>query len=539
MNLPNRILSFVRRHAIVILLVALTLALELVIVARSPVIAPDGIHFIGMARDFQRDPSRALRQYDQHFGYPLLFSAVRNTLLGFWSADVAWETAARLVNAASGAVGVILVWLLARRIASEQVARLSALLYAVLPVLRQNAADALSDTLHVVLYLLSVLCVCYAVDRRSTWWMFAAGAASGLAFLVRPEGLAVAIVAMLCAVTLPSWWRQLGWWKSIGCAAIVAVGALLFVIPYTALSGKLTGKLTSKVGWPASLNAEVVSTDTPPPIAVATNAVPALTPIEYVAPISQAPWWCAVLKGAAIFGERLGDCLRWVMLLPLAVGAVLTLRHQDAATMRYLWLLSIVNIALLLSLYCVAGYIDRRHLMPLVVLFLPTIASGIIHLAALARRISIVRNHQNLSAALGISLLLAVLLPRTLRPLHETHQHKLTAARQLSELAAPGDTVLTNTAHVVYYAAQRGKVIGGVTLRNGVPEPGPTQLGGHRFAVIEQGGPLFHDAWERELDATYTPIATIPANAARDQNEIVIYERRSSIAAREQHTSLR
>jgi hypothetical protein len=131
-----------------------------------------------------------------------------------------------------------------------------------------------------------------------------------------------------------------------------------------------------------------------------------------------------------------------------------------------------------------------------------------------------------------------VLLPRTLRPLHETHQHKLAAARQLSALAVPGDTVLSNSSHVVYYAAQRGNIIGGVTLRNGHPEPGLTQSGGHRFAVIEQGGPLFHGAWTQELDATYTPIATIAGDAACDQNDIIIYERRSAIAERTSSASL-
>jgi hypothetical protein len=238
------------------------------------------------------------------------------------------------------------------------------------------------------------------------------------------------------------------------------------------------------------------------------------------------PWFAAAGKGLLVFAERLGDCLRWLLLVPLAIGAMLSLAQRDRPQIHFLWALSLGNIVVVTLLYCVAGYIDRRHLMPLVGLLLPSVAAGLIYCAELLQRLPAIGRQPRLAEGIVLLLVLAVLLPRTLRPLHRTHQHQLAAARLLDNLAAPGDTVLSNSSHLLYYAKSKGKLRGGVVLRNGIPASGPTQPGGHRFVVMEQGGEQFHPAWRAELAAAYEPIATIPADASLDQNEIVIYERR-------------
>jgi ABC-type multidrug transport system fused ATPase/permease subunit len=521
---------------VLLLLVGLTLALELAIVARSPVIAPDGILFIAMARDLASDPRAALGHYDQHAGYPAMMLALRSTLLFPTKSPHAWTIAARCVSMFFGVAGVVVVWLFARQIASATIANLSALLYALLPVLRQNAADALSDTPHVVLYLMAVLLVVYALTRKSPALFFAAGVCSGLAFLIRPEGLGAALVAVVLALVLPSWRQQLGWRRTFAATAALSMGALLCVLPYTIASGKVSGKASSKMAWRAPRHtarniATVPRTSASiPPMPAPAAATPKLTLIPSSAPITQMAWHRAVLEAAETLGQRLGENLRWVLLAPLVVGVIWPLRRSDSTVVQYLWALSLANVVLLVTLYCVAGYIDRRHTMPLVVLLLPSIAMGLVRIVEAAARFTIVKAYPRW--AMGIALLLVAMLlaPRTLRPLHQTHQHTLAAAQVLDELASSGDTVLSNSSHVIYYATMKGKLAGGVGLRNGIPASGPTQPGGHRFAVIEQGGEQFHPTWRQQLREAYVPIATVAANAELDQNEIIIYERRDIVA---------
>lgn len=123
--------------------------------------------------------------------------------------------AAQALNIGLGALVVVLVALLAWRIAGRPAGVGAGMLAAVFPPLVANDAPPLSDTLGLVLLLAVLLLV---LDRR----VAPAGAAAGLLVLTRPA-------AQVFAVALAFWllWR-LGWRRALG----FVVAAVLVTVPW-------------------------------------------------------------------------------------------------------------------------------------------------------------------------------------------------------------------------------------------------------------------------------------------------------------------
>lgn len=258
------------------------LALELAVALRSPLVSRDGLGFIEYATQLLADPAQAMRTHDQHPGYPLLIAATRcllGTTPGTESPE-GWVTAARVPSLVAGLAVVALVWGLTRETFPAPVATLAALLAAMLPLLRQNAADALSDTPHLAAYLLATWCALrgWSSPRGLGWWL-ATGLASGLAYWIRPEGLTPALVVaglLVCQIPLADRAER---WRLAGAVALVLVSAAALVLPQAMLSGRWASKLTNKpllVAWRSLVTESSPPNSLPPNPAV--SAVSAAVP---------------------------------------------------------------------------------------------------------------------------------------------------------------------------------------------------------------------------------------------------------------------
>lgn len=277
------------------------LALELVIAVRSPLVSRDGLGFIEYATQLLRDPGQAMRTHDQHPGYPLLIAATQRGLgEGIWGTTPAgWIAAARVPSLLAGLAVVALVWRLTRETFPAPTASLAALLAAMLPLLRQNAADALSDTPHLAAYLLATWCAIrgWSSQRGLGWWL-ATGLAGGAAYWIRPEGLTPALVAAgLLACRVP-WAARGARWRHVAAAALVLISASALVVPQAILTGRLASKLTNKpllVAW--RLSAGESPTPAPPAVAEPTsNPVPAASSGASTATVPGAPTSVTVLE---------------------------------------------------------------------------------------------------------------------------------------------------------------------------------------------------------------------------------------------------
>ncbi|HEX7446490.1 MAG TPA: glycosyltransferase family 39 protein, partial [Pirellulales bacterium] len=203
------------RYAGLLAALALAAALEAAIIARSPIIAKDGIGFIRIAHELADNPVATLRLEDQHPGYPamvLAASRLVQRVTGKSDFDAA-ILGAHLAAALCGVMSVLLLWLFVRRLYEARVANVTGLLAAAWPLLRRNAADGLSDTPHLMFYLAAAWLAAEGIARRRVALLAAAGLASGLAYWVRPEGLVPGTAAGV--VLIANLVGRLGWRSSL------------------------------------------------------------------------------------------------------------------------------------------------------------------------------------------------------------------------------------------------------------------------------------------------------------------------------------
>ena len=226
-----------------ILAVAVAAVLQILLIARSPSITADGIVFTSIAKELEQSPVETFRTQDQHPGYPAMLLGMTRLVqwLGYRAEPESWMLAGQTIGFVCGLLSIWVVWLFARDLFDAQAANLAALTFAVLPVPRWNAADAMSDTPHMLFFLLAAWLASSAMVDGRLWKLIAAGAASGIAYWIRPEGLEVALVAigfLVCRGLIARWQ-----WKRLAVATAALAGSTMIVaVPYMVLAGKLTSK---------------------------------------------------------------------------------------------------------------------------------------------------------------------------------------------------------------------------------------------------------------------------------------------------------
>jgi len=157
-------------------------------------------------------------------------------------------TVGRLANAALGALAVLLLYLIARRIWGRRIALLAAALAAVFPPLVLLSRELLSEPLFIALELGMVLCILEFRRLRELRWAALAGLLFGLATLTRNPGPALAIPLIVGLWILrPRLSRQ-----AVVAPALALLCAVLTIAPWTVRNAVEFGRLipvTSGTGF--------------------------------------------------------------------------------------------------------------------------------------------------------------------------------------------------------------------------------------------------------------------------------------------------
>lgn len=155
-------------------------------------------------------------------GYPYLLGAV-------YAVSGDSKDAARVVNALLGALTVLLVYLIAKRIWGRRTGLLAAGFAAVFPPLVLMSRELVSESLFLPLALGAVLCVLEFRRSGRNWrWALAAGALCGLATLTRNTGFVLAI-----PIAFGLWGgRERSLRSSLAAPAIALVSALVVITPW-------------------------------------------------------------------------------------------------------------------------------------------------------------------------------------------------------------------------------------------------------------------------------------------------------------------
>jgi Dolichyl-phosphate-mannose-protein mannosyltransferase len=424
------------------------------VLRHTEVLSRDSIGFIRFALQLER-PTEGMTRLDvvrgnaQPPGYPLALLVVSQPVrscLGETTCD-SMVLSAQLTSILASLLLVFPMYFVGKMLFDRQTAFIATLLYQVLPVCTQVTSDGLSDSVYLLMAMIALWFGALGLRRGATGWFAAAGLFAGLAYLVRPEGLASALVLGLVALglTLRGVWsrQQL---LTRGCA--LATGLLLVMTPYVATIGKLTNKPTGEGFLKGDLHPSWERSQSSAPAGVN---------------VPLAEWWnpekgddsARSLWAVKALTVELVKASFYV--LPLfAIAGLLLLRQRirdDAAVLLFV-VLGAMHLLLLWFVASRAGYVAERHTLLLVLIGSYFSAAAIAALGvklASIPRLGRIGSATFWTAVIAIALIAAA-LPAGMKTLHANRAGHRAAGLWIAQHREPNDFVEDPFAWADFYA---------------------------------------------------------------------------------------
>lgn len=425
----------------------------------------DGPTFLWIAQEMAAARWREALAHPYHPLYPFATLIAHFAIPG-WD----WERAAVAVSIGAGAAAVLLLFVFLRSAFGRREAWLGALVLAVQPRI-VAFSDVQSDALYLALFVASAAALWVALRNASAAMAGWSGALTGLAYLVRPEGLELAVVASVAA-GLAVLRGQLGSaGRAAGWLAAFAAGLLIVMLPYVTamridsgvwrLTGKkpVTGLLDVTTPGPA---ASAQADGLPPPAVApppASSGAPQTSQGVVQRPADPSPEAARplLLRALSRLVAAASSGLRPWLLALIAVGAFARRGRPSRAGELVLIFVCVDAIVGVLQ-FRFSGYLDMRHVLPPLVLTFGYVAPGIDALAGviarLVRRIAapgVGAPPAWLTASLvGVALVAGV--GQALRPEKDEARAERAAAEWLREYAVGEGAVAAPKTRLGYYA---------------------------------------------------------------------------------------
>jgi hypothetical protein len=418
---------------------------------------------------------QVIARHEQHPGFPLLLLGVRETLGPYLANDVVWQwiRSGQLASVLAGLLLTLALYGMGVRLLGGAAAFVGCLIVTVMPAFLIARVDALSDVVALSMLVLSGWFASRLLEAGTARDALGCGSAGGLAYLVRPEAIQIAVltavflvfrlargrdrrsnVICLCALGLPlllccgSYMFLRGSLLTKQARVFTADAnqpvhdaASVVLAPRTAAASSFAGMDLAVFGAsdPAAAKSEAdASADTPRRIGRFRSALQGLP-----RPL------LLVLTGIWRFFQRWAECAGAIGLAAVLLG--LFVRRQDLLSRPAHRLIATAVLGNLIVLpgvlYYKKGYIDWRHLLPVVALTACWVWPGLLAACAWAIERTPNQLRSRLSPALfaavvlGMALSTAVVSPLS-SPLHEERHGYRLAGEYLRDHAAPGEHLI-------------------------------------------------------------------------------------------------
>ena len=476
------------------------MCLGIFLIATTVVIAKDGTIFIDYAKKIQASPTQTMLDEYQHPGYPVLILAASKVTGSFYEGGQLF----RFIYSAQAAAllfrifAIIVLYFIGKELVGARYAFRAVLILILLPKPAEYGSDALSDWPAMFFLAAGMLLLFYGAKFRK-WWMFAlAGLEGGLGYLIRPE-IAQVVIYGVWWLGLQLFWKKRTLKKShavLGLASMVFIFVII-VSPYMKLKGAIFPK--KDVGTFSSASGMGFQPMHPPR---------AGSP-RYDADIVPSKVGQAIVK---IF-ENAGDTLMWFFIVPYFVGIFLHFRKHKllAPNQFFIIALVIINLPLMIWLYCSHDYMSVRHTLILVVFTMFFIPTGLQAWASwLNTKFSKGYQHTHRWFAILMVIGIAICIPKLLTSLHPDKLVYRQASRWLAQNTETS-AVIGVPDYRISFCAERT----GIKIENEVIPEGIDYL--VEITDIKQNGQ------EIKTIANFQKVDSVKSN--NDKKEIVIYRR--------------
>jgi len=437
-----------RRFDITVLLGLLLLAtaVQWLVVRRAVTTSLDAVRYVRLADEIERHGviDMVKREGEQPL-FPLWIYTVERTISVFRPIDRA--AAAQTASAVVMVLLVIPVYFASRRLVGRIAAAVGTLLMIVIPDVARLGGDATSDSLHLLFFALAFWAITAWIDDRSRRGVVRAwglptltGIAIGVALLTRVES--IVLLAALPMFLLCSIGRRDTCGRAMLLPSVaMAVGLAIVWLPYLAATNSISAD---------ALQRRLLGRADPRPAVAQSAAVTELSQGEgsFAAKepthsIRRRGLLAATVrlprKLAAAFGYWIGLAGIW--------GAILLARRRLRPTELFARIFFVTYLLIAFAFCAREGYLESRHLMPLVVVSLGSVGLGLLWIA---RQIghAIGRTQQTrlrvIGTAAAVMLIAALSLPWTLAPLHASRLGHRQAGEWLAA-KVPKDAAVVDT----------------------------------------------------------------------------------------------
>ena len=177
-------------------IVVITAAIRAYVVAQTPIIAKDGMLYVGIARMINHGLWLDL------VGDWFLFNPYPALIAWLERCGLSFDFSGQLISGIASSLGVIPLYLWCRRAFDPRVAQLAALTYAVHPVMLRFSGQVLREGLYWCLMLWAVHAFWLAAQHRQIWRYALAGLVATAATLTRMEGCVLFLLGAMWTISL-------------------------------------------------------------------------------------------------------------------------------------------------------------------------------------------------------------------------------------------------------------------------------------------------------------------------------------------------
>ena len=434
--------------------------------ATTEVTARDSVHFIRMAwRMAHQSLREVLPSSTQHPGYPATILGFNTLIEKIIQNDLplSMQISSQLVSILASLLVIFPSYRFSRELFPPFGAWMGALLIQILPATARLFADGLSESLFLFFTISAVWWVHAGLKCQSVGRLFAGGFSGGLAYLTRPEGLLVFLVAF--GVVVGFFIKKLVNKPSRGSAllrmACLVLGFFIPALPFVCIIGKLTSKPTAMRILEGEPDSKPASQKNPHELPVS---------ISSFGGVFWATWYdgeSSDKKPGMIWGLRatLSMMVRGLFFIFWLPALLCLFQYWEKLVAQPgCWIFSLVAVAIFCVLVRVAsqmGYVSDRHLLLVMVPcyllaggYLAKIASDCWKWSGYGASISREPFIRLMVIGLSFLIMLGLIARQTLEPLHSNRAGFKAAGYWIRENGKPGDEVIDTYCWSHFYAGR-------------------------------------------------------------------------------------
>jgi 4-amino-4-deoxy-L-arabinose transferase-like glycosyltransferase len=438
----------------ILLTVALFVGIYLIVT--TVIIARDGVVFIKYAKQFEISPVKTMVSEYQHPGYPwLILQAHKMTsFLHKNTSMLSWVYCGQGVALIFRLFAVAIFYFIGKQLLGVKMSFWSILILILLPKPAEFGSDVLSDWPHLCL-LAAGLLLLFNSAVNNKWWQFGfVGLASGIGYLIRPECVQLVVLGGLW-LGLQFFWskRTMSKGKIISALFLLLVGLVAIAGPYMKLKGAVFPKKNLDFFAQSLQQSEVYSQNN--------QSISETVHASYFEPTN-------ITKALCKLGENVVETLMWFFFPALLIGMYkwFKLRKWHEPEAFFIIGLIVLNVPVMIWLYCRHGYISDRHTLPLLILPILFVPVGLQELAIFfegrfSRKVesSSVINHDTCFWFLVLFLVgISVCVPKLFRPIRINKQGYRAAATWLKANTDTAAIVAVPDKRINFYAERKGFV---------------------------------------------------------------------------------